>query len=289
MLENKVYTIGELASYLRESDTKKNRNEFKPVKGKNVDSEDEKNNKKAVGDILKDTEKASGRSTIKGRDKKDDKETTDYNKTTLDVRLDYDPGDGYKRRIKAQVEGYPSEENKKNSDVKDSGAGVEGGKEWYDMQQRKSKKLNGRHAKEKHAGLKARMFPEEDFENETMFDGGKSKKNESKTMKRLHFKNTQFLSESQMFGMIPESYKTDGNVFIVRDAKGVDYLVECRVDETFGVRQLSVINKMNKKSVNEELDRMRKLYGYKSADTTGSVNEDTNDMGSLLENVRKMK
>lgn len=279
MLEERIYTIGELASYLKES-AAKNKNEFKPVKGKNVDSEDAKNNKKAVDDIVKDVEKNSGRSTVKGRDKKGDNETTDYNKTTLDVRFDYDPGDGYKSRVKAQVSGYPSVENEKNSDVKDSGAGVDGGKEWYGIQKKKSEKLNKRHAEIKHAGLKSRMFPEKNFENETMFE-------ESKKMKRLHYKNTQFLSESQMFGMIPESYKTDGNVFIMRDATGTDYLVECRVDDTYGCKQMKVINKMNRKTVNEELDRMRSLYGYNSADTLGSVNEDANDMGSLINEVRK--
>ena len=50
---------------------------------------------------------------------------------------------------------------------------------------------------------------------------------------------------------------------------------------------MKVINKMNRKTVNEELDRMRSLYGYNSADTLGSVNEDANDMGRLINEVRK--
>ena len=254
MLEERVYTIGELASYLKESSAK-NKNEFKPLKGKNVDSEDTKNNKKAIDDIMKDVDKNSGANTVKKGDKKDE-ETHDYNKTTLDVRLDYDPGEKYKARIKAQIHGFPSEDNEKNSDVEDSGANVDGGKKFYDIQKKKSEKLNKRHAEIQHAGLKSRMFPEEYFDNKTMFE-------ESKKMKRLHFKNTHFLSESQMFGMVPESYKTDGNVFIMRDNTGTDYLVECKVDDTFGTKHMRVINKMNKQSVNEQLDRMRELYNFR--------------------------
>lgn len=253
MLKEGRYTLGELTSYLKES----TKGEFNPKKGPKVDSENAKNNEKAVDDIMSDVKVHSGVKVPKRHT--DAEDINDHNKTTLDLRFDYDPGDAYKERVRAQVEGYPSAPNKKTTDAEDGGASFEGGKKFYKERSKISKKLNKRDKEIKHAGLKSRMLPQGDFENDTLFT-----QNESKTMKRLYFKNTQFLSESQMFDRIPEDYKKDGNVFIMRDATGTDYLVECKIDDEFGYVKMKVINKMNKQTVNEELDRIRKLYGYKS-------------------------
>ena len=55
MLEDKkVYTLSEFCRILRESQ------EFKPRKGENVESEDKKNNDKAVNDILKQGKEFDG-------------------------------------------------------------------------------------------------------------------------------------------------------------------------------------------------------------------------------------
>ena len=275
MLKEGRYTLGELTSYLKESTG----SEFNPKKGEKVDSENAKNNEKAVDDIMTDVKVHSGVKSPKRHT--DAEDVNDHNKTTLDVRFDYDPGKAYKERVKAQVEGYPSAANKETTDAEESGAGFEGGEKFYKEREKVSKKLNDRHMEIKHAGLKARMFPEKEFENDTLFT-----QNESKAMKRLHFKNTQFLSESQMFDRVPEDYKTDGNVFIMRDATGTDYLIECRIDDEFGYAQLKVVNRMNKKTVNEELDRMRKLYGYASENESGSA--DDMNMSEMIREMREM-
>lgn len=62
MLEkNKVYTLSEICSILRESQ------EFKPKRGEKVESENKKNNEKAVNDILKQGKKFDGGFLIKHR------------------------------------------------------------------------------------------------------------------------------------------------------------------------------------------------------------------------------
>lgn len=274
MLKEGIYTLSELTAYLTERTQK---NEFNPKKGPKVDSEDVKNNREAVRKIMNDTEKHSG---VKVPERNNNGgNTVDYNCTTIEYRFDAEPDERYKERVKAQVHGYPSPENEKNSDVEKSGAETKGGKEYYKTRKKVSDDREEMRKKEKHSGLKSRMRPEKDFESKTAF------KNESKTMKRLHFKNTCFLSEAQMFSRIPEEYKTDGNVFIMRDATGTDYLVECRVDDTYGCKNLRVVNKMNKQSVNEELDRMRGLYEYRS-DANGAV--ENKEMSDMLRGVREL-
>lgn len=250
-----------------------------PVKGEKVDREDKANNDKAVSDITKSVEKYDGGPRER---KRPDRQSAKYdpNKTTLDVRLDYDPGNGYKERVYAQVEGFASkdEKDRKAGENEEEPVDREGNKAWLGDQEDKNKKLNDRHAEIKHSGFQTNNLPKSYVENETMFK-------ESKTMKRLHFKNTIFLSEEQMLKRVPDAYKVDGNKFIMRDASGTDYMVECKVDEDFGYKQLNVINKINKQSVNEELGRMRDLYGYRSEDNRRGT--ESGDMSELLETVRR--
>ena len=46
--------------------------------------------------------------------------------------------------------------------------------------------------------------------------------------KRLIFKKTTFVNESQMLSRIPEEYKVDGQKIYMKDCKGNEYIVECR-------------------------------------------------------------
>lgn len=285
MSVTKRYTLTELRALMEE------KNEFKPVLGKNVASDDKKNNKKGVSDILKDTERVSGRMDIKRNSEPED--TQDYNKTTLDVRFDAEPSDSYKKRVQAQVEGFTSVENKKNSDgKKNGGSDYEGNAKFY---KNEKKKVTNRAKKEqemKHAGLKSRMMPKDDYNTPTMF--GKDNVKESKTMKRLHFKNTRFLSEAQIIKKVPEAYKTDGNRFYMRDNTGTDYLVECRVDDEFNHTTINVLNKINKTEINEQLNRMRSLSDYNSSDyfngtTTESRKLEEGKVSEMLDLMKKIE
>ena len=192
---SKRYTFGELNRILMES-----HNEFNPKIGDKVESEDKKNNEKAVDDIMKQSKEFDGGITDKKKNTNKE-DIQDFNKTTLDVEFASEPGEAYRERVKAQVHGFPSADNEKNSKIKEDNKSLdfEGNEKFYDAQKKKSEEISDKEAELKHAGLKARELPKEDFKNDTLFK-------ENKTMKRLHFKNTVFLSEAQMLKKVPEEY-----------------------------------------------------------------------------------
>lgn len=281
MSVTKRYTINELRTLMEE------RSEFKPRLGDNVERDDKKNNKEGVEDILKDTERVSGRKTVKENDKGADN-VNDYNKTTLDVDFDNEPNDQYKERVEAQVKGFPSAENEKTTDAKDNGGSeFEGNEKFFNQQKEKNKEMSDTEQELKASGLKAREQDKDKFKNNTLFK-------ENKVMKRLHFKNTRFLSEAQLIKKVPEEYKVDGNRFYMRDNTGTDYLVECRVDSEFNHTTINVLNKINKTELNEQLNRMRSLSNYESGDyfsgtSTESRKAEDNIVSEMLDIMKRME
>lgn len=280
---SKRYTFSELNKILMES-----HNEFNPRIGDKVESEDKKNNEKAVDDIMKQSKEFDGGITDK-KENTNKEDVQDFNKTTLDVNFASEPGDAYKERVKAQVHGFPSADNEKNSKIEEENDSLdfEGNKDFYDTQKKKSKIVNDMDADIKHAGLKARELPKEYFENDTLFK-------ENKTMKRLHFKNTVFLSEAQMLKKVPEEFKSADGRFIMKDASGTEYLVECSYNDTFKHGKLTVINKTNKEQINEQLDRMRQLFDYNSSaymggTTASSRKTESNGLSEMIDRVKQME
>ncbi|MBP5458109.1 MAG: hypothetical protein J6Y37_16595 [Paludibacteraceae bacterium] len=277
MVENRRYTLGELNAILESA------NEFKPRKGDGVDGENRKNNGKAVADIMDNAKKYDGGLT--GKTKNDTKEdVVDYNKTTLDVNFAAEPSDSYVDRVKAQVHGYPSVDNEKNSDVKDNDSlEYDGNKRFYDADAEKMKDVSKRRTDIEHAGLKSHNLPRDNFKQKTIFGEG--------SMKRLHYKNRLFLSEQQLLNTIPEEFKEKSGKFLVKDKSGTEYLVECQRSEKLGYSDVRVLNKFNKQHVNEEIARINELACYSSGDFTGGttatsrLNSDT----VLSEDLRRVK
>ena len=212
----------------------------------------------------------------------------DLNKTTLDVEFAYEPSKEYKDRVEAQVKGFPSKQNKENSKITDNKSlDFEGNEKFYDKQAAKSKTVNQIETDFKHSGLQSRELPKENFKNQTLY-------NENKTMKRLHYKNTKFLSEAQMLSKIPEDYKTDGNVFLMKDATGAEFIVECTIDDNFNFARFNVTKKPNKEAINEEFNRIQKLYEYKSSDynvgtSTQTRKSENDNVSEMLQTVKKLK
>jgi hypothetical protein len=280
---SKRYTFSELNQILMESNYG-----FNPRIGEKVESEDKKNNEKAVDDIMKQSKEFDGGITDKKKNTNKE-DIQDFNKTTLDVKFASEPGDAYVERVKAQVHGFPSADNEKNSKIKEDNKSLdfEGNEEFYDAQKEKSKEVNDKEAELKHAGLKARELPKEIFKNDTLF------KNENKTMKRLHFKNTVFLSEAQMLKKVPEEFKNSDGKFIMKDASDTEYLVECKYNDTFKCAKLTVLNKTNKEQINEELERMKQLYDYSSSNYMGgttakSRKNETKTLSEMIDHVKDM-
>ena len=275
--EKKVYTLSEFCRVLKESQ------EFKARKGKNVESEDKKNNEKAVNDILKQGKKFDGGLSDEKK-KENPRDITDYNKTTLDNDFAYEPSKEYKDRVKAQVHGFPSVANEKNSKIKEENDSLdfEGNEDFYEQNAEKRKEVADARQTDKHAGLRSHNLPKETFKDNTLYT------NESKKMKRLNFSKTVFLNESEMMKKIPDDMKIDGNKFYMKDAVGNEYLVECVKDKAIqDLIHTKVIDYKNKEKINETFKRMKELYGYKSS--TGIQNSGKFENGMVGKMISESK
>lgn len=280
MLEkNKVYNLSEFCRVLRESQ------EFKAKKGGDVESENKKNNGKAVNDILKQSKDYDG--GIQDITKREDpRDTDDFNKTTLDVDFDFEPNKAYKDKVKAEVEGKFSAKNAKDSKIEKENEGLdfEGNKEFYKTRQEIAKKRGDRRYALKTSGLQSRELAKDkdfdkEFKDKTLFA-----QNESRKMKRLHFSKTVFLNEEQMLNKIPDDMKTDGNKFYMKDSVGNEYLIECVRDKVLDdVIHTNVVDYRNKEKMNEMFGRMKELYGYKSENNRQNTGKFENEMvGKML-------
>ena len=275
--EKKVYTLSEFCRVLKESQ------EFKARKGKNVEREDKKNNEKAVNDILKQGKKFDGGLSDEKK-KENPRDITDYNKTTLDNDFAYEPSKEYKDRVKAQVHGFPSVANEKNSKIKEENDSLdfEGNEDFYEQNAEKRKEVADARQTDKHAGLRSHNLPKETFKDNTLYT------NESKKMKRLNFSKTVFLNESEMMKKIPDDMKIDGNKFYMKDAVGNEYLVECVKDKAIqDLIHTKVIDYKNKEKINETFKRMKELYGYKSS--TGIQNSGKFENGMVGKMISESK
>jgi len=262
--DNKVYTLSEFCKVLKESQ------EFKAKKGSdNIDSKNKKNNGKAVNDILSQAKKFDGGLSDKGK-REDPRDTEDFNKTTIELDFDNEPSKEYKERVRAQVNGFPSVENEKNTKIDEENKGLdfEGNKNFYKERKGVSDKRSERKYKLKTSGLQSReLAKDKDFDDK--FKDNTIFTNESKKMKRLHFGKTVFLNESEMLKKIPDDMKIAGNKFYMKDSVGNEYLVECVRDKAIdSIIHTKVIDYRNKEKLDETFKRMKELYGYK---TTGNV------------------
>ena len=116
---------------------------------------------------------------------------------------------------------------------------------------------------------------------------------DNKKMKKLYFKHTKFLSESQMIKKIPDEYKVDGNKFIMKDAANNEYLVEWTVDSKFNYGEAKVLQHINKEQLNEDMKRIKDMFGYKSSDVFQTTNaqsrlNEEKKLSSFIDEVRKI-
>lgn len=109
--------------------------------------------------------------------------------------------------------------------------------------------------------------------------------NESKDnkMKRLNFKN-EFKTENDVLELIPEHYKNDGHVFLMTDG---NQTYKVRWDEE--LNEGTVLSYKNKSMINEDTDKMKKLFNYKYSDSMGKTNdysEETDTFKNLFESTK---
>src|ERR1035441_8687769 len=252
---------------------------YKPVIGGNASTENGKINKQATDEIIKNTTTSKPKQESKPVVGKNG-QSTDFgnNKSMLDIEFDYDPGQEYKDRVKQQVTG----ENSKFGNSPSENTNNEGNKAFYDASKKAIDDIVKKRQELEDSGLAGRFMPV--GKKQTSFNAAKgvSSKRENSLkeildikIKKLKFKNTQFLSERHMFSLIPEDYKKDNNKFIMKDKKNDEYLIEWKIDEKTKISEGIVINHENKEKIQEEFDRIKKLYEYNSKDHSGSMTNES--------------
>lgn len=100
-----------------------------------------------------------------------------------------------------------------------------------------------------------------------MEENKKQKIKESKTMKRLRFKKP-FNGVENALNLIPESYKVDNKTFQMTDGNE-NY--EIRWEGSINEGKASILKASDKNLMNEDMQRMKELFNFKSQDTLGNL------------------
>lgn len=109
--------------------------------------------------------------------------------------------------------------------------------------------------------------------------------NESKNskMKRLNFKN-EFTSVEEVKELIPENYKVDNHTFLMTDG---NQTYKFRWDES--LKEATVLNYKNTQQINENVEKMKRLYDFEYGDVNTKTNdytEETKVFKNLMESVK---
>lgn len=254
------YTVRDLKRIISESAS-----EFKPVLGKDVESDNKKINDKAYKDMTKYTSKYDGGLISDGKVGIGD----DENLGMQDLEYE-NMNDDFKKRAKAQIKGYVSVDDEKKHSKEPLGNAYRTEIEGFEE---KNKELRDRKAKSKQIGLTSREIDKDKFKNLThsVYEG----------CTKLKFKNTVFLAESQMLSKVPDDFKVEGKRFIMKDKNNHEYLVEW--GEEPNVTDLTKIN--------EEHDRIKELFCYKSGESKTTVKtriEESNKVNDMLDKARRL-
>lgn len=269
---NITINVGELRRALREG-----KDDFKPVVfGR---EETKKTNEKAYADIKKEAGAYDG-----GLTKNDYKAGmgigNDDNKGMHDLTYD-NINKPFKDKVKSQMKGYVSKqaEDLHKDDPFGNADFDKEGKIYKDLKKHADAVKKGKDTATE-IGLTGRELDKKEVEalDDNVF--------ESRKIRKLTFKNTQFISEGHMLSRVPDEYKKDGNRFIMRDSASNEYLVEWNASSP------KVTKKINMSLVNEQKDRMKELWGYRSAygnRTTSNFRiQENNEFSNMVDKARRL-
>jgi hypothetical protein len=272
-MKTMTYKVSDLKALIAESS-----NEFKAKLGPGVESGDKANNGKAYKDAEKRAKDYDGGLADSIEVAKYDKtKEGDHNRTTLDYEVD-NIDQKYKDRIKAQAEGYTSVAEKENGIEKQGD--FEGNKNIFKGVTDDADEWKKEREMVKRAGLTARTTPEDTFKHDSLY--------ENKNVKTAYFKKTTFLTEGHMMSRIPDEFKVEENVFRMKDKTGNEYLLEWKNGKA------EIISHSNKQGMNESIERMKALYGYKASDyykgtsTASRLTEGNESFTDTLNKARKI-
>jgi hypothetical protein len=84
--------------------------------------------------------------------------------------------------------------------------------------------------------------------------------------------------------LIPENYKTDDHTFLMSDG---NQTYKVRWDDS--LKEGTILGYKNKTQINEDVQKMKKLYNYKYSDSQSPTNDyitETETLKTLLESVK---
>lgn len=256
------YSVRELRRIISESAS-----EFKPVMGKNVENDNKKINDKAYSEASKKAKSFDGGLT----DRKKSNIPEDDNRGMQDLEYDNISKD-FQDRVKSQIKGFASvDAEKKHS--KDAFGNAEF--DTVNGLDDKNKKLRTGKEIAKEIGLTSSHIDKKAFKDQS------HSIYESEKMFKLKFKNTVFLTENHMLSKVPDDFKVNGKKFIMKDKLDNEYIVEW--NETPNIVSLSKIN--------EEKNRIKELFNYKSNESSTSSNSrltENNKVNDMLDKARKL-
>jgi hypothetical protein len=242
------------------------------------DAETKKINNKAYSDIKKETDKYDGGVGKKNSNPGGGISATD-NKGMHDLTYD-NINKPFQERTKSQMKGYVSKDAEdKHKDDEFGNATFDKNGKIYDAAKEHAEAAKQGKDTAAEIGLTSSKLNKKDIEdnNSTMY--------ESKKIKRLTFK-TQFISEGHMLTKIPDELKVEGKKFIMRDTADNEYLVEWKSDKP------EVTKKLNMTLVNEQKEKMKHLWGYKSAEAKTSTSnfrmQENREFSDMINKARKL-
>lgn len=236
--------VGELRRILSEE----SKNEFNPVVF--GDKESKEINRKAYAETSKRVKDYDG--GVLNKKKNGGGIGASDNKGMSDLEYD-NISKPFKDKVKSQMKGYTSKDAEDKHKKDEFGnATYDNNGNVYDAAKAHAKaSKDGRDTAAK-IGLTGSRLNAKDIEDNTELA------TESKKIKQLTFKNTTFISEGHMLSNVPDEYKKEGNKFVMRDSSDNKYIVEWTSSEP------RVTKKPNMRLVNEQKERIKALWGYKS-------------------------
>lgn len=270
-------SVGELKRVISES-----KNEFEPVVFGNKETKEI--NKKAYADTSKKIKDYDGGLT--------DNEKyvnapgrgigNDDNKGMHDIMYD-NKNKPFSEKVKSQMKGYVSKQAEDlHKDDAFGNADFDKDGEIYKALKGHAEEVKKNRDTATEIGLTGRELDKKEVEKLRHPMG------ESKKIKKLTFKNTRFISEGHMLSKVPDEYKKNGNKFIMKDSHDNEYIVE------WTEREPNVTKKTNMTLVNEQKERIKSLWEYRSREantTTPSFrlqeNKEVSDMVNRVKELMK--
>lgn len=274
-----IYKVSDIKKLIQESSQEfkeklDSNQEFKAKLGDNVEKEEKKINDEAYEESEKRAKEYNGKFKAPEKAKY---EKVDGNKTLTDVRLDFEPSKDFKEKVEVQGQGYTSKAEKENGIEK---AGAEFNDAAFKGIKKAGQKMHDNEDNFAHLGIWGHNMPKDMIGYPDLY--------ENKNVKTIYFKKTTFLTEGHMISRIPDEFKNEGSVFKMKDKTGNSYLVE------WSDNKANIIGHENKQGLEESVERMKKLMGYKPeeyfATSTSSqrLNENEETFQKQLNNIRKL-